>query len=210
MANQQILVNKEQIDKLIKGLAQKINKNFKDQIGKNECKGVVLVGLLTGAAYCMTDLSRALEDLGFNHEIDYIRTSSYIGQERQKEVKIDCSINPEKLKGKIVILVDELYDSGHSLAVAYEYFKKHFKTYSLYTCVVFRKQLPEDHGYAVPDYLGCMLPNLWLYGYGMDNEGLDRGKKDVWVNLPNDFNMKTFEELKLNIEVTAIYEQFNF
>ena len=82
-------------------------------------KPLIITGVLKGCIHFTSDLSRALSNLGVEAEIDFIDCASYSGTESTGDVKLllgpslDC-------KGKYVLLVDTILESGRTLKKAFE------------------------------------------------------------------------------------------
>lgn len=140
-------------------------------------KDLVLVAILSGAAYFMVDLSRALS---IPHRVHYIQGSSYDGVQ-QGDVHIALLTNKDvsSMKDKHILLVDELYDNGKTLHEVARRITDEVPVASIKSCVTFRKR-KEINTYAPPDYCGIdNIPDVWYVGYGLD----DDGDKRSWLNL---------------------------
>jgi hypoxanthine phosphoribosyltransferase len=69
---------------------------------------------------------------------------------------------------KNVLIVEDIYDSGHSMdAIRTYYQQKHVK--DLKVCILLHKRnlLNIEYNYF-PDYIGFCIPNKFVIGYGMD------------------------------------------
>src|SRR6516164_3854927 len=78
----------------------------------------VMVGLLKSAAVFVADLARALDRAGARPEIEFIRLSSYgLAKESSGAVQLLGEI-PAGLPGRPVLLVDDIVDTGRSIAFA--------------------------------------------------------------------------------------------
>lgn len=165
------IVSKEQIDKHRQVLAQKVADTYTD---------VVLVCILKGAAYFTVDISRDLEELNLAHTLFFLDASSYDGIKQDKDV--DIVVNAlDKLNGKHVLLLDELYDNGKTMHSVKAYIAEHASCESLKTCVMFRKLSNKPSIYEAPDFVGMAVPDVWLVGYGLDRNGYNRGLPDIWA-----------------------------
>lgn len=145
-------------------------------------RATVLVCILKGAAYFTVDLSRELEALGARHTIYFVEASSYRGQEQQDTVDIMSQLVPEKLAGKEIILIDELYDNGKTMHTIHTHLERLFTDTIITTCVMFKKRRPVDeYKYKLPDYTGMEVPNVWIVGYGLDDDGYGRGLVSLYA-----------------------------
>jgi hypoxanthine phosphoribosyltransferase len=73
------------------------------------------------------------------------------------------------IAGKHVLLVDDIADTGHTMTYLLNLLGER-KPASLKTCVLLRKPEHLEKDVRI-DYLGFDIPNLWVYGYGLDNAG---------------------------------------
>src|SRR6516165_6492040 len=78
----------------------------------------VIVGLLKGAWVFVADLARALDRAGAHPEIEFMRLTSYgLGKQSSGAVQLLGDI-PPGLDGRPVLLVDDIVDTGWSIAYA--------------------------------------------------------------------------------------------
>jgi hypoxanthine phosphoribosyltransferase len=169
-------VNSYNINKALNNLADHISFDYSN-------KTPVLIGILTGAVYFTVDLSRKLS---IDHTLNFIRASSYYNtQMASNNVEITglSTIELENLKGKDILVIDELYDSGHTLHEIVSYLNQ-FNPLSIRTCVMFRKRkdLSSQNNFKLPDYCGIdNLPDVWYVGYGLDDCGTKRELLDLYA-----------------------------
>lgn len=185
MDNWKLIVPSDTINCAVEQIAERIDNEYSD-------KDLVLVCVLKGAVYFMTDLSRKLKT---RHSIYFIDASSYDGQKR-KEVFIANSLIPEKFSGKTVIIVDELLDSGHTLLNIKDAFLKFMDPSDIITCVAMNKILRKKKVFEA-DIVGLNVPDVWLVGYGLDDNGYSRQLIDVWGVPKIDESDKTEDDIKI-------------
>jgi hypoxanthine phosphoribosyltransferase len=78
----------------------------------------VMVGLLKGAAVFVADLARALDRAAVRPEIEFMRLARYgLGKESSGAVRLIGDV-PAGLAGASVLLVDDIVDTGRSIAYA--------------------------------------------------------------------------------------------
>ncbi|MDB5420354.1 MAG: phosphoribosyltransferase, partial [Brevundimonas sp.] len=77
------------------------------------------------------------------------------------------------LTGRQVLILDDVFDTGLSLAEAGRLAREGGAS-DVITCVFARKPFPLPRA-AEPDYVGWQAPNRFLVGYGLDNAGAMRG-----------------------------------
>jgi hypoxanthine phosphoribosyltransferase len=121
-----------------------------------------------------------LPRLAFPLEFDYLHATRY--RDATHGGEIEWAMLPRKsLVGRIVLLLDDILDEGHTLAAAKE------KMLELGAARVQIAVLADkDLGQPKPvraDYVGLVLPNRYVMGMGMDAYGL-------WRNLPGIYALK--------------------
>ncbi len=152
----EILVSQEQLEIINKRLGEQITKDF-------EGKNLLVVGILKGSVYFMTDLTRYI-DLPL--KLDFLAVSSYgSGTRSSGAVKIVKDIDID-LAGYDVLLVEDILDSGRTL----DYVCRMLQTRgasSISVCTLLDK--PERRVVDLtPDYVGCSVPDEFVVGYGLD------------------------------------------
>ena len=152
----EVLVTQEQLKEVNERLGAKITEDFKD-------KNLLVVGILKGSIYFMTDLTRYI-DLPL--KLDFLAVSSYGGGTSSSgAVKIlkDIDIN---LEGYDILLVEDILDSGRTLHYVCEMLKtRKPKSVSIVTLLDKPERRVVD---LTPDYVGCQVPDEFVVGYGMD------------------------------------------
>src|SRR5262249_11494137 len=97
-----------------------------------------MVGLLKGAWVFVADLVRALERAGASPEVECMRLACYgLAKESRGAVRLIGDI-PAGLAGRPVLLVDDIVDTGRSIAYAAARLREH-RIGNLWTCVLLDK-----------------------------------------------------------------------
>ena len=150
------ILSKEQIAERVQKLGQQISQDYQG-------KELILVGVLNGAFIFMADLARAIS---IPVQIDFIRVASY-GKSSQSSGTITLSKEVElSLQGKDVLLVEDIIDSGTTMAWLLDYFKGQ-QTNSVRSCTLIDKK--ERRQVEVEaDYAGFSIDHGFLVGYGLD------------------------------------------
>ena len=152
----EVLVTEEQLKEVNERLGAKITEDFKD-------KNLLVVGILKGSIYFMTDLTRYI-DLPL--KLDFLAVSRYGGGTSSSgAVKIlkDIDIN---LEGYDILLVEDILDSGRTLHYVCEMLKtRKPKSVSIVTLLDKPERRVVD---LTPDYVGCQVPDEFVVGYGLD------------------------------------------
>ena len=123
---------------------------------------MVFVGILNGAFMFFSDL---VKKIGLPMEIDFVRVKSYDGQNR-KEIKFIKDLETD-INGKLVYLVDDIIDSGHTMKFLMDKFSERGAIHVTPIAAIYKENL------VIPEAL-CILQypqdSPWFVGYGMDNE----------------------------------------
>jgi hypoxanthine phosphoribosyltransferase len=137
----------------------------------------VAVVLLTGGLWFAADLTRALSRVGRNVRFDALWLASY-GDDTSSRGKIDVYAPLQRsVAGRKVLIVDDVFDTGLSLAEAVRITQEAGASEVL-TAVFARKPWPLPRA-PEPDFVGWQAPNRFLVGYGLDHAGALRGLPDV-------------------------------
>jgi hypoxanthine phosphoribosyltransferase len=126
----------------------------------------VMVGLLKGAWVFVADLARALERAGAGPEIEFMRVASYgLAKESSGAVQLLGDI-PPRLAGRPVLLVDDIVDTGRSIAHAAARLREH-RIGNLWTCALLDKPKRREVEVAI-DFVGFTIGDVFVVGYGTD------------------------------------------
>jgi hypoxanthine phosphoribosyltransferase len=133
----------------------------------------VAVCLLTGGLWFASDLTRGLAVRGRNLLFDCLWLSTY-GDARASEgaVRVHAPLQ-RSVEGRRVLLLDDVFDTGVSLAFAARLCRQ-AGAREVLSAVFARKPWPEPRG-VQPDFVGWEAPARYLVGYGLDDAGRGRG-----------------------------------
>lgn len=164
-----ILVSQEELHEAVKRVASKIEKDYK---GKNP----LIVGILKGSVLFMSDLIR---ELNMPLEIDFMAVSSYGGATTSSgSVKILKDLDTSVV-GRDVILVEDIVDSGLTIARLIDLFKdRDTKSIRVATLLDKKERRTVD---VKADYIGIDIPDAFVVGYGMDYDQQYRGLPYIGV-----------------------------
>ena len=151
------LISEEKIHQRVKEMAQEINKEYRNK------EDIVLVGLLRGSVVFLSDLARAID---LEVKMDFMVVSSYGNDTTtSRDVRIDKDL-AEDIRGLNVIIVEDIIDTGHTLAKVREMLLLR-EPASLRICTLLDK--PERRETVVDvDYVGFEIPDVFVIGYGID------------------------------------------
>lgn len=159
---EKILVTQQDLAEITKKLGEQITKDYAG-------KKLLMVGVLKGSIYFLTDLSRNI-DLPCN--IDFIQASSYgAGTVTSGEIKITKDIAGD-LSGYDVLLVEDILDTGRTLKHIHDMLSKRNPQSISVITLLDKPARREVDIYA--DYVGVDVPNAFVVGYGLDYNQLYR------------------------------------
>jgi len=151
-----ILFTAAQIKTRIRDMVSQIEKDYRD-------KDLVLVAVLKGSVLFLADLVR-----GFSRPLafDFIGVSSY-GHSRTSlgVVNMEKEISAN-IKGKYVLVVDDILDTGRTLGWVREHLEK-FSPRDIKICVLLKKKGKRVIDVKA-DYVGFPISPVFVYGYGLD------------------------------------------
>ncbi len=125
---------------------------------------LLLLCILRGAVIFLSDLMRRLS---VPHTVDFMALSSYGIGTRESSGQVRITLDAaESIAGRDVLVVEDIVDSGHTLASVLELLRaRHPRT--LEVCVLLDKA--ERREVNVPlRYVGFAIPDRFVFGYGLD------------------------------------------
>jgi len=167
----EVLIPEDALQARIKELGAEISRDY---AGKGS---LMLVCILRGGVVFLTDLMR---HISVPHAIEFMAVSSYGvgGRESHGQVRITLDLN-SSVRDKHVIIVEDIIDSGHTLASVIELLSAR-KPKSVCICTLLDKT--ERREVPVPvKYTGFVIPNKFVFGYGLDLDDLFRNLPFVGV-----------------------------
>lgn len=151
-----VLVSEEEIAEITKRLGKIISTDYAG-------KELVLVGMLKGAMPFMMDLAK---NITLPLEMDFIQTSSYHGGTSSSTAVMFKKDIDTNILDKHVLLVDDVVDTAKTITKVLEIFKGRGAA-SIELCCL----LDKPEGRVVPyeaKYVGKVIPNEFVIGYGLD------------------------------------------
>lgn len=153
----EVLLSEDQIKAKVKELGKQLSEEY---AGKNP----IFVGVLKGVVVFFADMVR---EITVPCQFDFMWISSYKGTQSTggMEVKRDVSAD---LKGRHVVILEDIFDTGNSLDFTYRHLLSK-EPASLKICTLLDK--PERRNPNVTleaDYVGFVIPNEFVVGYGLD------------------------------------------
>ena len=151
----QMLISRDELRDKVAKVASRLREEYRD-------KKPIFVGVLNGSFIYMADLIRATS---IPCEVDFIKLSSYRDEMTSGKIALLKDVDA-KLTGRHVILVEDIVDSGNSLA----FLRQHIDSKnpaSVVMTAMFIKQCSKAAGAEV-EYPGMEIPDEFVVGYGLD------------------------------------------
>lgn len=157
----EIFFEASEVENMIYRLSQEINNEYRDST-----QPVCCVGFTEGAIIL---LGKILPLLNFPLYLVTDKLSFY-GATTSGDTSKDIEINFDnsKFDGKRVLVFDDIIDQGITIRKFLEQARAKTKALDFKVCFLFAKPNPKNV-YGNVDFLGSMLPNVWVVGYGFDN-----------------------------------------
>jgi hypoxanthine phosphoribosyltransferase len=152
-----ILVPAEDLERRVRELAHEISRDY-------EGKDLLLIGVLKGAVFFLSDLMRSLE---VPCEVDFMAVASYGSSTDSSGVVRILKDLDATIEGKDVLIVEDIIDSGLTLSYLLRTLRAR-EPRTLEVCALLTK--PERREVDLPiRYTGFEIPNKFVIGYGLDH-----------------------------------------
>jgi hypoxanthine phosphoribosyltransferase len=153
----EILVQRDELEHRVRELADEVSRDYAD-------RDLLLVGVLKGAVFFLSDLMRHLE---VDCEVDFMAVSSYGSSTDSSGVVRILKDLDVSIEGRHVLIVEDIVDSGLTLSYLLRTLKARNPA-SLEVCALLTK--PERRKVELPiRYVGFEIPNRFVIGYGLDH-----------------------------------------
>jgi hypoxanthine phosphoribosyltransferase len=162
-----IIIPRGLIKDRVEKLAQEIHEEYQ---GKN----IHIICVLKGGEKVFADLTNSLHTLNSRYgqksipiTHDFIKASSYINTNTSGKVQVDTNVKQlEQLKGKDILLVEDIIDTGKTITELKKVISK-CKPKSLKVVSLLIKRIKERQKLK-PDYVGFSIPDKFVVGYCLD------------------------------------------
>lgn len=153
----EILIDENQLQARITELGAEISVDYQDG-------NLLLICILRGGVPFMVHLSRNITS---PHMMDFMAVSSYGVGKRESGGTVRVALDLQTdIKDKDVLLVEDIVDSGHTIASVLEMLNLR-QPRSLKVCALLDKA--ERREAVVPiHYRGFDIPNKFVFGFGLD------------------------------------------
>jgi hypoxanthine phosphoribosyltransferase len=153
----EVLVEEDDLTRRVGELAHEISRDYRD-------RDLLLVGVLKGAVFFLSDLMRQLE---VPCEVDFMAVASYGSSTDSSGVVRILKDLDRSIEGREVLIVEDIVDSGLTLSYLLRTLRARNPA-SLEVCALLTK--PERRKVELPiRYVGFEIPNRFAIGYGLDH-----------------------------------------
>ena len=153
----EILVQQDDLAHRVGALGEQISRDY-------EGRSLLLVGVLKGAMFFLSDLMRRLD---VDCEVDFMAVASYGSQTDSSGVVRILKDLDASIEGRDVLIVEDIVDSGLTLSYLLRTLKARDPA-SLEVCALLTK--PDRRKVELPiRYVGFEIPNRFAIGYGLDH-----------------------------------------
>lgn len=135
------------------------------------CLSVMLGGLVPAG--------QLLPRLTIPVTLDYIHATRYRGATQGAELHW-LKYPKVSLQDQTVLIIDDILDEGLTLQAIVEYCQQQGANKVL-TAVLIEKALPQRRGLAQADFTGLVVPNRYVFGYGMDYQEHLRAANGIYA-----------------------------
>jgi len=153
----ELFLSKDDINKIVSNLAQKISFDYKNK------EDLIIIGILKGSFMFLADFVRYLN---MPVKIDFIGVSSYGSSfDSSENIKLTKPLQLD-VKNKNVLILEDIADTGLTLLYIANYLKS-FGAKTVKLCALLDKKERRKINLEL-DYVGYLVKEGFLVGYGLD------------------------------------------
>ena len=150
------VLEKDEIDRLVTAVTQKISSDYRD-------RELILIGVLKGAFVFLSDLMRKMS---IPAKVDFVRVASY-GSDTSSCGKIQLIKELEiDIRNKDVLVVEDIVDTGCTFRYLMDYVRSRSPRTIKVCALIDKRERRESE--VVIDYVCHVVEQGFLVGYGLD------------------------------------------
>ena len=173
---QSVLVSEEELDKITTRLAKSITEDY-----KNSTRKLVILTILKGSFVFSADLVRKIE---LPMEFEFMKVSTYGSDTISSgNLKVSLDISRNDLSELDILIVEDIVDSGFTLSNLKKYLEEKGAG-SIKICTLLDKPARRVNPLQA-DYVGAVIPDEFVVGYGLDYNEKYRHLRFVGVLSPS-------------------------
>ncbi|MGM5470510.1 adenylate kinase [Flavobacteriaceae bacterium LMO-SS05] len=154
-------ISESEINATVQRMVNEIANDLQDEVP-------VFVGILNGSFMFVSDFVKKYPK---PCEVTFIKLASYDGLKSSEDIQRLIGLTQD-LKGRTVVILEDIIDSGNTLSEVYRIFK-HEKVKNLIIATLFFKPEAYNKDFKL-HYVGFKISNKFIVGYGLDYNGLGR------------------------------------
>jgi hypoxanthine phosphoribosyltransferase len=141
-----------------------------------EGKSALFVCILNGSFMFAADLMKELELC--DAEITFLKLASYSGTSSTHEIKELIGFN-ENITGRTVVILEDIVDTGNTIEDVMKQIRAKGALEVKIATLLFK---PDAMKAKIDlDYVGLVIPNDFIVGYGLDYDRRGRNLKDIYT-----------------------------
>lgn len=161
-------ITQEKIENEIHRIATEIKRDMMD-------KEPLFLVMLNGAFMFAAELFKSLD---MPCEMAFVKYKTYVGTHSTGKPNELLGIEPEKINGRNIVIVEDIVDSGFTMSeLLKDLNKKGAKSIKIATMMFKPKALKYD---LKMDYVGMEIGNDFIVGYGLDYNEYGRNLKEIY------------------------------
>lgn len=172
LANSDLIHERSTLERAIARMAVAIRNDYAGSVP-------LYITVMHGGLPFAGQLALELGARGLDVEFEYLHATRYRGTTTGGEITWK-HLPATPLRGRRVLLVDDIVDEGHTLAAIRDWCREQGATEIRIAALAVKK-----HGRCVPglaaDYEGVEVPDRYVYGYGMDYHEQGRGLPAIYA-----------------------------
>lgn len=173
---ERILIDETRIAARVREMGAQIARDLQADVELTRRDEIILVPILTGSIVFVADLIRQMP---LKLRLGVVAVSSYPGKSIQSKGAAIRGELPPDLTGKHVLIVDDILDSGRTLALVRRLVEEQ-RPASVRIAVLLTKLVARDEEVDV-EYSGFDIPDAFVVGYGLDFDGYYRNYPSIAV-----------------------------
>ncbi|MFT7343547.1 MAG: adenylate kinase [Lentimonas sp.] len=155
-------------------LKDKIEELVEEMTDAFSFKNPLFLVVLDGAFVFGAELFKQVD---FECEIAFVKLKSYEGTVSTGAIE-ELSIWPETIKGRDVIVLEDIVDTGNTMAHVLNMLEKKGANSAEFCTLLFKPSAFK--GKVKPRYIGFSIPNEFVIGFGLDYDGLGRNSEEIY------------------------------
>lgn len=160
------IISADEIRKRIRELGCEITEHYRG-------KELTVVALMNGAMVFCADLIREIK---LPLILDTVAVSSYENLRSAGRIHFRADVKMS-VKGRHVLIADDIFDTGFTLSELVEHFAKSGALSVESCCLLNKKDVVKKA--PLPRWIGFDIPEVYVVGYGLDADELYRNVPDI-------------------------------